>query len=262
MSAPLLKVDGLRVEYGRTVAVNDVSFEVAPGEIVGLVGESGSGKTTIGRAVAGFLTPGAGSIDLAGDRLGATRSLAQRRGVQMVFQDPYLSLNPRLSTWSMLRELVTVHRLAPKAQVDDFVRTVLGEVALTEELARVRPSRLSGGQRQRAAIARAVVLRPQLIVADEPTSALDVSVQASILRLFASLRTELGVGFLVISHDLSLVRFLCDSVLVMQDGEIVERGPVAEVLTAPQHPYTQRLLKAVPRLPSYAKTSGNNREKP
>ncbi|MBT0768694.1 ABC transporter ATP-binding protein [Kineosporia sp. J2-2] len=253
MSAPLLEVTGLRVAYGDRIVVRDVDLSVAPGEIVGLVGESGSGKTTIGRAVAGFLTPDDGRIELGGNPLTQRRSLAERRSVQMVFQDPYLSLNPRLSAWNTLRELVRVHDLAPRNLIDEHVRQALSEVALTEELARVRPGRLSGGQRQRAAIARATVLRPRLIIADEPTSALDVSVQASILRLFASLRDEQGMGFLIISHDLALVRFLCDRVLVLQDGQVVENGPVAEVLAEPKHAYTRRLLDAVPRLPTYTR---------
>ncbi|MFT4044049.1 MAG: ABC transporter ATP-binding protein [Gordonia sp. (in: high G+C Gram-positive bacteria)] len=251
MSGPLLEVTGLRVQFGTTTAVRDVSVSVAPGEIVGLVGESGSGKTTVGRAIAGFVTPAAGSVLLDGSPLGARRSPEQRRDVQMVFQDPYTSLNPRRSTWSTLAELLSVHRLVPRAQIPERIREVLAAVSLTEELARVRPSRLSGGQRQRAAIARAVAVSPRLIIADEPTSALDVSVQASILRLFEELRDDLGVGFLVISHDLSLVRFLCDRVAVMCDGVVVEHGPVREILTAPTHPYTRRLLAAAPRLPGY-----------
>lgn len=255
MTQPLLRVDGLSVRFGATTAVHDVSFDVSPGEIVAIVGESGSGKTTIGRAILGFTPAAEGELVFDGAPLPAKRDTATRRAIQMVFQDPFLSLNPRLTIWAMLRELVQVHRLVPRDQIDDRVRHLLSQVSLTEELARHRPSRLSGGQRQRAAIARALAVEPRLIVADEPTSALDVSVQSAILRLFASLRDELGLGIVIISHDLALVRFLSDRVIVLQQGVIVEQGPVADIFDRPTHPYTRALLAAVPVLPDYVYTT-------
>ncbi|GAA2224553.1 ATP-binding cassette domain-containing protein [Herbiconiux moechotypicola] len=246
----LLRLDAVSVDYGATRAVNDASLTVGAGEIVGVVGESGSGKTTLGRAIAGFVPVSAGSLHWEGAPLPLPRRRPAelRRDIQMVFQDPYQSLNPRLTAAQTLGELLRAHGLADRASAPAAIDELLARVELTPELGRVRPSHLSGGQRQRVAIARALAVRPRLIVADEPTSALDVSVQAAVLALFASLRATLGTALVVITHDLSVVERLSDTVVVMKDGAIVEQGPTARVLASPAHPYTRRLLDAVPRL--------------
>lgn len=249
MTKQLLTLDEVEVRYGNAVAVRDISFDVAPGEILGLVGESGSGKTTIGRAIAGFHEPTRGRITWRGEPLAARRSAGERREIQMVFQDPFLSLNPVLSVRSILSELL---RSQDSARVPDRLDDLLRTVALDPALADARPRRLSGGERQRVAIARALAVQPQLIVADEPTSALDVSVQAAILNLFARLRDETGAALIVISHDIEVVEYLCDRVIVLRHGHIVEAGPAADVLHHPQADYTRELLNSVPRLPAAA----------
>ncbi len=244
----LLQLDGVAAAYDGTRAISDITMEVGAAEIVALVGESGSGKTTIGRVAAGFLPAIAGTVRWRGDELAASRTRQQRRDIQVVFQDPYLSLNPHRSVGSVLGELLrstgTSRRDARKG-----VEELLERVSLPAEVAAVRPASLSGGQRQRVAIARALATRPSLIIADEPSSALDVSVQAAILELFSRLRTELGTSLLVITHDLGVVEHLSDRVIVLQSGSIVEQGSTPALLQHPAQPYTRRLLDAVPRLP-------------
>ncbi|WOF23486.1 ATP-binding cassette domain-containing protein [Microbacterium betulae] len=248
MTPPLLSLADVTVRYGAHEAVSGISFAVAPGEIVGLVGESGSGKTTIGRAIAGTTPVSRGDVRWEGRALPSRRSPQERRAIQVVFQDPSLSLNPRLTVGTMLAELLVVHRIAPRREVRQRVEELLARVSLPPETADARPARLSGGQRQRVAIARALAVQPRLIVADEPTSALDVSVQADILRLFARTRDELGTSIVIVTHDIGVVRYLCDRVVVLQGGRIVEQGPTREVLASPREDYTRALLSAVPRL--------------
>ncbi len=251
-ATPLLSVTGLRVAYGTPAgllhAVDGVSLDLPSGGTLGLVGESGCGKTTIARCVAGLIRPDAGSISLDGVELPARRSRGQHRAVQIVFQDPYSSLNPRLTVRSMLRELLAAHDLARGAAAEARSRELLSLVGLPGDALDRYPSAFSGGQRQRVAIARALAVEPRVLVADEPTSALDVSVQATILALFADLRERLGLGILLISHDLATIRSLCDDVAVMYLGRIVEAGPLARVFADPRHPYTCALLAAAPRL--------------
>ncbi|MEU6998005.1 ATP-binding cassette domain-containing protein [Nonomuraea sp. NPDC046570] len=225
-----MKIENLTVRYGSFTAVDGVSIEVPPGGVVGLVGESGSGKSTLARAVSG-LVPYEGRIEGA-------------RRIQMVFQDPYASLDPRMSVGASVAEGVR----APRAQRQAEVERLLGLVSLPAEVATRYPRELSGGQRQRVAIARALGAEPDLLVADEITSALDVSVQGSVLNLVKRLREELGLSILFISHNLAVVRYVSDSVAVMHGGKLVEFGPTEQVVDEPTHEYTRSLLEAVPRL--------------
>ena len=232
-------------------AVSDASLEVFAGESVGLVGESGSGKTTLGLCIAGLLTPTTGAVSFRGEVVnapGRRPSVPRLRGVQIVFQDPSSTLNPRRTVGSVLEEILRVHGLSQRGDTSERVAELLDLVGLSPQLAARRPSRLSGGQRQRVAIARALALDPDLVVADEIVSALDASVQAQILNLLADLRASLGLSLVFISHDLAVVRQVCDRVVVMHEGRLVETGLVDELLARPKHPYTRDLLAAVPSL--------------
>jgi oligopeptide/dipeptide ABC transporter ATP-binding protein len=238
-------------------AVDGVDLTVAKGEALALVGESGSGKSTLARAIAGIQRTNRGQVKLDGKVLPARRSRADQRRIQMVFQDPYSSLNPRLTVGSTLRELLRVHHVVPGAEVESHTRELLRMVGLDADAAGALPRQFSGGQRQRVAIARAIALRPEVLVADEPVSALDVSVQATILNLLKELRTELGLTLLFISHNLAVVRHLCDRVAVMYLGRIIEVAPTAALFENPRHPYTAGLLAAIPRM-----TAGDESEAP
>jgi oligopeptide transport system ATP-binding protein len=233
-------------------AVDGVDLELAKGEALALVGESGSGKSTFALALAGLRPTDSGEVTFDGKVLPSHRSRADQRRIQMVFQDPYSSLNPRLTVGSMLRELLKVHHIVPGGEIDAYCRDLLTRVGLAEDAMKAFPRQFSGGQRQRVAIARALVLKPDVLVADEPVSALDVSVQATILNLLADLRRELGLTLLLISHNLAVVRHLCDRVAVMYLGRIVEVAPTAELFASPKHPYTKGLLAAIPRLTANA----------
>jgi oligopeptide/dipeptide ABC transporter ATP-binding protein len=238
-----------RVEHGRLLrAVQDVSFQVGEGEVLGLVGESGCGKTTIAKCIAGQITPSSGVVRLDGRELGRRRTTEDRRAVQMVFQDPYSSLNPRLSVRQVLEELLGFHRLVPPAGREQRCLELMDLVGLPPDALDGLPSQFSGGQRQRIAIARALAVEPRVIIADEPVSALDVSVQATILRLFEDLGERLGLTIVFISHNLAVVRHLARHVLVMYLGRIVEEGERESVFADPRHPYTRALLEAAPRL--------------
>jgi peptide/nickel transport system ATP-binding protein len=229
-------------------AVDGVDLDLAKGEALALVGESGSGKSTLALALAGLRPVNGGTITYEGRKLPARRSRADQRRIQMVFQDPYSSLNPRLTVGGMLRELLRVHHVVPSGEVDSYSRELLRLVGLDDDALRAYPRQFSGGQRQRVAIARALALRPEVLVADEPVSALDVSVQATILNLLRDLRAELGLTLLLISHNLAVVRHLCDRVAVMYLGRIVEVAPTERLFNDPAHPYTRGLLAAIPRL--------------
>jgi oligopeptide/dipeptide ABC transporter ATP-binding protein len=231
-------------------AVDSVDLSVRRGEALGIVGESGSGKSTLARALAGLQPLSAGEITFDGRRMPKHRARADQRRVQMVFQDPYSSLNPRLTVGGTLRELLRVHRVVPRDGVAAEAEALLTRVGLTPDALHAYPRQFSGGQRQRVAIARALALRPDLLVADEPVSALDVSVQATILNLLSELRASLGLTMVLISHNLAVVRHLCDTVAVMYLGRIVESGPAAALLGSPAHPYTRGLLEAIPKLPT------------
>jgi len=238
-----------RRTIGQVRAVDGVSLQVARGETVGLVGESGSGKSTIGRLALRLLDPTGGTISLAGTdvtTLSRRRMRPIRRHGQMVFQDPYSSLDPTARIAESIEEPLRVHDQASRAGRRERVVELLSEVNLASDRAHRYPHEFSGGQLQRVALARALAVRPQFIVADEAVSSLDVSTQAQILQLMKRLQDEHGVAYLFISHDLSVVRNISDRIAVMYLGQLVEVGPAADVTTSPCHPYTQALLSAVP----------------
>jgi ABC-type oligopeptide transport system ATPase subunit len=232
-------------------AVDGVSLGVFPGEVVALVGESGCGKSTLGSSLLGLTLPTSGEVELLGKRIDITNASSwksYRRDFQIVFQDPYTSLNPRLTVFELLAEPLRVHGLVPAAGLRDAVAELLRQVGLPTDAMDRFPHAFSGGQRQRLCIARALGLRPKLIVCDEVVSALDVSVQAQIVRLLLDLKREHGLALLFITHDLSLVRAIADRVLVMHAGKIVEEGPTEEIFASPREEYTKTLLAAVPRM--------------
>jgi len=259
-SAPLLSVRNLKKSFpikkgvfGRQVgavqAVNDVSFDVARGETLGIVGESGCGKTTAGRAILRLIEPTSGSIKFEGRDVCAldTRGLrAIRREMQIIFQDPVSSLNPRMTIGAIIREGLTIHKLAQGAAADARVKQLLEEVGLRKEYATRYPHEFSGGQRQRIGVARALSVEPKLIICDEPVSALDVSVQAQVINLLQDLQRERNLTYMFIAHDLSVVEHIANRVAVMYLGKIVELATSEDLYREPLMPYTQALLSAVP----------------
>jgi len=254
MTEPMLRVEGLKTFFGRRErpvrAVDGVSFEIAPGEVLGLVGESGSGKSTIGRSVLKLVEPSAGAIRFEGVDLVPLSPRAMRpyrRSLQIIFQDPYASLNPRRRVGDTLAEALATHGLHPGPARATRIAELLSLVGLAPGHAARYPHEFSGGQRQRIGIARALAVEPRFIVADEPVSALDVSIQAQVLNLLSDLRERLGLTMLFISHDLDVVEYLCDRIVVLYLGKIMEMAPAADLYRAPQHPYTQALLDAAPR---------------
>jgi oligopeptide/dipeptide ABC transporter ATP-binding protein len=262
-STPLLEVRDLAMHFplnasvGRRLrkapvtvlrAVDGVDLRVARGEALGLVGESGCGKSTLGRCIVGLYEPTAGEVLVDGTPVQGRRSAAERRRVQMIFQDPYSSLNPRMTVHQALGELLRVHKLVPRAGVDARCRELLDLVGLPPSALDAYPRQFSGGQRQRISIARALALEPEILIADEPVSALDVSVQATVLNLLADLRRRLGLTMLFVAHNMAVVRHVCDRVAVMYLGRIVETAPSDLLFSDARHPYTQALLRAVPRL--------------
>ena len=253
MSEALIEVDDLSVsfrsEHGHLLrAVDDVTLRITEGEVLGLVGESGCGKTTIAKCIAGQVAPTSGVVRFEGRELRTKRAAQDRRAIQMVFQDPYSSLNPRMTVRHVLSELLRVHRLVPRADIEARCSELMALVGLPPGALDGLPSQFSGGQRQRIAIARALTVEPRVIIADEPVSALDVLVQATILQLFEDLRSRLGLTVVFISHNLAVVRHLSDRVAVMYLGRIVEQGDRESVFTDPRHPYTRALLASAPRL--------------
>jgi peptide/nickel transport system ATP-binding protein len=257
---PALNVRGLTVDYplrrgilatGKHRAVDHIDLAVAPGQTVALVGESGSGKTSVARAIVGLAPLSEGTIEIDGkalDRRGGRRLKQVRRRIQMVFQQPGGSLDPRMSVGETIAEPLHYLLRMPADRIRSRVSELLQLVGLGEQHRRRRPRELSGGQRQRVAIARAIAISPSLLICDEPTSSLDVSVQAQIINLLARLQRELGIAYLFISHDLGVVRQIADVTAVMHRGKIVENGPTATVLDTPRDAYTRALLAAVPKI--------------
>ena len=241
--------DALGRRAGAVHAVDGVSLSVAQGETLAIVGESGCGKSTLGRLMLNLITPDSGSVRFGGEdlvRLSPAAMRARRRDMQLIFQDPFASLDPRMTVEQAVAEPLRLHRIVPRSEERARVADLLSRVGLRPELARRWPHEFSGGQRQRVAIARALASQPKLIVGDEPVSALDVSVQAQVVNLLSDLIRDLGLTFVLISHDLGVVRHVADRVAVMYLGRIVEQGPAEDVLSAPKHPYTRALLAAVP----------------
>ena len=263
---PLLRVRDLDVTYALDTnifgkvkkvlkAVDGLSFDIYRGETVGLVGESGCGKSTLGRAILQLVERSSGTIEYDGrnlDKLTPAETKALRRKMQIVFQDPYSSLNPRITIGDAIAEPLIVHKGSitsiSRTSIKEKVLTLMQQVGLKTDWYNRYPHEFSGGQRQRVCIARALILQPELVICDESVSALDVSVQAQVLNLLNELKEQYGYTYLFITHDLSVVKYLSDRILVMQQGRIVEQGPADELFARPQHPYTQRLLAAIPRV--------------
>ncbi len=257
---PLLKVENLRTYFpvrtgirqrvtGHVKAVDDVSFEIREGETLGLVGESGCGKTTVGRTILRLTRATGGRVLYKGRNLfelSASRMRRLRREMQIIFQDPVGSLNPRMRVGRIVGEPLQVHGIASGDELRSRVGDLLARCGLWREAASRYPHEFSGGQRQRIGIARALALKPRLVICDEPTSALDVSIQSQILNLLKDLQDDSGLSYLFISHDMAVIHHVCDRIAVMLDGRIVEMGDRDQIINDPQHDYTRALLSAVP----------------
>jgi ABC-type glutathione transport system ATPase component len=253
MNDPLLIAEGLTKSFDGVPAVRDVSLEVVPGETLGIAGESGSGKSTLLRLLNGLHAAEAGSVRFRrSEVVGAPTSDLRkiRKDMQMIFQDPYACLNPRMKVAEIIAEPLKIHGV-PKAERLSRVREMLDAVQLPASALNRHPHEFSGGQRQRIGIARALVLKPALLLADEPVASLDVSVQAQILQLLRDLQADVGCAMIFVAHDLPVVQLISDRVAVMKEGEIVEQLPAADLFDKPRHPYTRKLVGAVPLLPEF-----------
>jgi len=263
MSSPILQLNDVQTHFpvesgflfrhqtGTVKAVDGITLSVQRGEVLGLVGESGCGKSTLARTIMQLVPTTAGTVLLEGRNLTAASAaelLVARRDLQMIFQDPFASLNPRLTVYATLAEPLLVHRVVPPEQVRARVVALAEKVGLSSQVLEKYPHEFSGGQRQRIAIARALALEPKVIIADEPVSALDASIQAQILNLLAQLCREMNLTLIFIAHDLSVVKHISDRIAVMYLGKIVEFGPATDVIERPRHPYTQALVSAIPQL--------------
>jgi peptide/nickel transport system ATP-binding protein/oligopeptide transport system ATP-binding protein len=260
IAGPLLELENIKTYYpiksgvfsrttGYVKAVDGVSFHINPNETLGLVGESGCGKSTIGRTIIHLEQTSAGKVIFDGENIAPYNNIEMRpvwKKMQMVFQDPYSSLNPRKTIESTLEEILTFHHIVPHHEIDDEIDRILSIIGFSPEMKRRFPHEFSGGQRQRISIAKALTLRPKFLICDEATSALDVSIQAQILGLFKELRSKLNLTYLFISHGLGAVKYISDRIAVMYLGKIVELAPTAEIFSEPRHPYTQALLSAFP----------------
>ncbi len=252
VAAKLANALGARMEEEVVHAVDHVDLAIRPGEVVGLVGESGCGKSTLGRIAAGILPPSEGRVvyrgkDVTGDKI---RGGKAQLGAQMIFQDPFASLNPRKRVEEIIGEAPLVHGMVSRRELGGYIDATMSRVGLDPTLKRRYPHQFSGGQRQRIGIARALAVKPEFLICDEAVAALDVSIQAQVLNLFMDLRRDLNLTYLFISHDLGVVEHLSDRVVIMYLGRVVESGPAEDMFEAPNHPYTQALLAEVPRLES------------
>jgi ABC-type glutathione transport system ATPase component len=250
MSTPFIKVSNLTKQYGDLVAASDVSFELPESGSIGIVGESGSGKTTVAKILVGLERATSGKIEVDGQdwSMPAKNSRERReraKYLQIVFQDPYSSLDPRQTIGSALREALTVSG-KPSDEAEKLASELADLVGLPDRILDFTPAKLSGGQRQRAAIARALASKPKGLILDESVAALDVSIQAQILNLLMDIREQTGIAYILVSHDLAVVRHFADSVLVMKDGNVIERGQTEMVMEQPKHEYTKLLLASVP----------------
>jgi peptide/nickel transport system ATP-binding protein len=260
MNHILLEVNNLRTHFvarkvwpfgetTRVKAVDDVSFHIRAGEVVGLVGESGSGKTTVGRSILRLVEPTSGSIRFDGvevTKYSPHEMRSLRKDMQIIFQDPFASLNPRKTVGHIIDRALDIHQLSPGKARRDRIVHLLERVGLSAAQMNRYPHEFSGGQRQRIGIARALAVNPRFLIADEPVSALDVSIQAQVINLLQDLQRELGLALLFIAHDLSVVEYISDRVIVMYLGRIMEIAPSRELYANPRHPYTEALLSAVP----------------
>lgn len=246
---PVRGLFGRRI--GTVRALDGVSFDVAAEEVLGIVGESGCGKSTLGKALAGIVPPAAGSVSLAGEEIvapGRSYPLAARARLQYIYQDPSASLDPRWTLRRSLHEPLIVHHDWPQAEREAKVRDIMAAIGLPEALLDRYPHEVSGGQQRRIGLARILMLAPQIVILDEPTTGLDVSVQASVLELLRDLRRAFNLTYLIISHDIAVLSSICDRIAVMYLGRIVEIGPITQILSDPQHPYTRKLVASSPRI--------------
>lgn len=261
MAAPLLEVEGLRKYFpvrdvwgrrtGWLKALDDVSLAVREGEILGVVGESGCGKSTLGKVIMGIHAPTAGSIRFEGEDITDRRRAGKsglRSRLQYSYQDPGASLDPRWKIGASLNEPLAIHTRLDRSERQARIGEIIRAVGLPETHLDLYPHEISGGQQRRVGLARILTLKPKLVILDEPTSGLDVSVQATVLNLFLDLKHQFGLTYVFISHDLAVVRMLCDRVAVMYLGRIVESGPIEQIFSSPRHPYTQSLLAAIPEI--------------
>ncbi|MBR2765280.1 MAG: ABC transporter ATP-binding protein [Blautia sp.] len=248
MNKPILTINNISASYDHVPVLRNVSLDIPQGHILGLVGESGSGKSTMARVITGLLRPEGGSIAFEGKTLGSRRSREQRRGIQMVFQNPEGSLNPRLRIGKTICDGIRFHGLADKSEAERITERLLAELELPADSAGRYPAAFSGGQKQRIALARALAVQPRLLIADEPTSALDVRVQLKMLELLLKLKRERNLTVLFISHDMGVIRYLCDDVAVMKQGELVETAPAEEFFRHPATAYGRELLESVPKM--------------
>ncbi|MEM7118845.1 MAG: ATP-binding cassette domain-containing protein [Chloroflexota bacterium] len=248
-------------QIGAVKAVDDITFDIYPGETLGLVGESGSGKSTTGRTILRLYDPSSGAIEFDGidiAQMSGEPLRKMRRDMQMIFQDPQACLNPRMTVGSIIEEPIQVHNLLPSSQRDQRIRELLEIVGLNPQFVNRYPHEFSGGQRQRIGIARALAVQPKFIVADEPISALDVSIQAQVVNLLQDLQEKFNLTYLFIAHDLSMIRYICNRVAVMYKGKIVEYAETDDLYDNPVHPYTKVLLSAVP-IPDPEREKGRKR---
>jgi len=249
-------IEDLTVRYDHFTALDKITLDIQQHTTLGLVGESGSGKSTLARVIAGLIAPIEGQVMLGSQILGKKRSRQQRKDIQMIFQNPDSSFNPKHTIRQILAEALLFHRIVDRSQVEQRSKELLASVRMDEGSLGKYPHEFSGGQRQRIAIARALSVEPRILIADEPTSALDVSVQLSILELFNKLKSELDLTMLFISHDLGVIHAISDNVAVMRQGKLVEVNDKAQFFTHPETAYSRELLSAVPKMPTSNITGG------